>query len=50
MNKLMAIMPHENPGFEPPREREKMAISINTNLAAAIAVQNLNKTNKLLNA
>ena len=30
------------------RER-KMAISINTNLAAAIAVQNLNKTNKLLN-
>jgi len=26
-----------------------MAISINTNLAAAIAVQNLNKTNKLLN-
>ena len=31
------------------RER-KMAISINTNLAAAVAVQNLNKTNKLLNS
>ncbi|PPR75897.1 MAG: hypothetical protein CFH01_02017, partial [Alphaproteobacteria bacterium MarineAlpha2_Bin1] len=27
-----------------------MAISINTNLAAAVAVQNLNKTNKLLNS
>ena len=48
---MSAIMPHENPGFEPPRGGErKMAISINTNLAAAVAVQNLNKTNKLLNS
>tara|TARA_Y100000590_G_scaffold366543_1_gene425936 strand:- start:106 stop:1011 length:906 start_codon:yes stop_codon:yes gene_type:complete len=30
-------------------ERKKMAISLNTNLAAAIAVQNLNATNKKLN-